>query len=100
LDVVNSVHGVPIRLTDERWEHITSGHQALATMKAEVLATVQFPTVVVEGSYGEMLAVRRWDRLWLVVPYREVSEGDGFVITAFLSRFNPASWRTVLWLST
>lgn len=30
LDIVESIDGIPIRLTDERWEHILVGHQLMS----------------------------------------------------------------------
>lgn len=38
-DLVASVHGVPIRLTDERWSHVVEEHTELAGMRLDVLET-------------------------------------------------------------
>ena len=84
--VVTSKNGVPIRLTDERWVHITEEHCELAGMRLEVLETVAHPSRTVAGGDGELLAVRELEPgKFLVVVYREL-ENDGFVITAFLTR--------------
>ena len=84
--VVMSKHGVPIRLTDERWVHITEEHSELAGLRAEVLETVTVPSRILAGKADELLAVRSLEPgKLLVVVYREVRE-DGFVITAFLTR--------------
>lgn len=37
---VVSKNGLPIRLTDERWTHITEEHCELAGLRSEVLETV------------------------------------------------------------
>jgi hypothetical protein len=84
--VANSVNGVPIRLTDERWAHITEEHGELAGQRQEVLETISHPQRVVAGNAGELLAVRKVEAgRWLVAVYREFRD-DGFVITAFLTR--------------
>ena len=85
LDVVLSPTGVPIRLTDERWAHIVEAHDDLANNRHDVLETVRHPGVVVAGRVGELLAVREVEpATWLVVVYREL-DGDGFIITAYLT---------------
>ncbi len=86
IDIANSKNGIPIRLTDERWAHITEEHCELAGLRLEVLETISNPVRVVEGGEGELLALRELDLgKYIVVVYREL-EGDGFVITAFLTR--------------
>jgi hypothetical protein len=84
--VVTSKHGVPIRLPDERWAHITEEHAELAGLRLEVLETIADPEAIFPGRAGECLAVRELEPgKWLVAIYREISD-DGFVITAFLTR--------------
>jgi hypothetical protein len=84
-DTASSVRLVPIRLTDERWRHITEAHGELAGMRREVLEAVSAPTMVLAGRFGELLAVRETaPGRYLVVVYREADE-DGFIITAFLT---------------
>jgi hypothetical protein len=83
---VASVSGIRIRLTDERWSHITEEHSELAGMRPDVLEVVARPTGVFEGGAGELLAAREVESgKWLVVVYRELGD-DGFIITAFLTR--------------
>ena len=48
-DGTTSRNGVPIRLTDERWSHITEEHNELAGLRPEVLETVAHPERVIEG---------------------------------------------------
>lgn len=86
LNMVLSVNQVPIRLTDERWAHITEEHCELAGLLYEVLDTIATPERVMAGGLGEYLAVRAVSEgKYLVVVYRE-NVTDGFVITAFLTR--------------
>ena len=81
-----SKNGIAIRLTDERWSHITEEHCECAGLKLAVLETMADPARIVEGSGGELLALRELEPgKYLVVVYRE-EESDGFVITAFLTR--------------
>jgi len=97
MDIVNSVNGVPIRLTYERWYHIVENHDELASYFHEVLETVEGPDLVLRGNRGALKAVRSLGkRRWLVVIYREVSRDDGFVITAYLLDTRPKGkivWR-------
>jgi hypothetical protein len=87
MDVVKSKNNVPIRLPEERWFHITEEHSEMAGYYFEVLETVEEPEAIYEGKAGEYLAVREIEKdKYIVVVYREISEGDGFIITAFLTR--------------
>ncbi|MBI2909193.1 MAG: hypothetical protein HYX92_16230 [Chloroflexi bacterium] len=84
-DIVFSKGNVPIRLTDERWAHISEEHNELAGLRLEVLETVANPSTIPEGRYGALLAVRQVDRRkYIVVAYREL-DSDGFIITAFIT---------------
>jgi hypothetical protein len=86
-EIAISRHGVPIRLTDERWLHIIEEHAELADQRQEVLLTVSQAERVIRGTGGELLAART------IVPgkafvavYRETDSNDGFIITAFVTR--------------
>jgi hypothetical protein len=84
-DVI-SKNGLPIRLTDERWRHITEEHAELAGMRLEVLETISQAERVLAGGESELLAVRELEvGKSLVVVYREL-DVDGFIITAFITR--------------
>ncbi len=93
-----SKNGVPVRLTDERWAHITEEHNELAGLRFEVLSVLSEPSETYQGSHEELLATKELQEgLWLVVVYREY-ELDGFVITAFLtSRKRYLERRVRLW---
>jgi hypothetical protein len=78
---------VPIRLTEERWLHITEGHGELGGHYFDVLETVEQPDAIYEGKAGEMLAVRRIEPgRHLVAVYQETGQDDGFIVTAFLTK--------------
>ncbi|MEW6448640.1 MAG: hypothetical protein AB1426_11240 [Bacillota bacterium] len=53
-----SVSGVRIRLPEERWQHIIREHPELEGLQNEVLVTVENPAKVLEGSFGELLAIK------------------------------------------
>jgi hypothetical protein len=85
-ETVKSKNGVTIRLTGERWAHITEEHAELAGYRLEVLEAIAAPERIVAGNAGELLALRKQnDGKTLVGVYRETTS-DGFVITAFLTR--------------
>ena len=65
---VSSKNGVAIRLTDERWSHITEEHAELAGYRHEVLETIAEPERILSGNAGELLAVKSKEMakpLWL-----------------------------------
>lgn len=83
MQVTNSINGVPIRLTDERWVHIVENHDDLAGKLELVLETIVDPDLLLAGTAGELLAVRYATPHAIIAVYREISASDGFVITAF-----------------
>jgi hypothetical protein len=86
IDRIVSKGGISIRLTDERWSHITEEHCELAGLRSDVVETVSHPDRVLLGGDGELMAVREVEMgKHLVVVYREQND-DGFIITAFLTR--------------
>ena len=98
MDNAISKNSIPIRLTDERWAHITEEHCELAGLRLEVLESISEPERILAGGAGEQLAIRPLDMdKWLVVVYREF-KGDGFVITAFLtSKIRTLNKRRQIW---
>ena len=98
MDFARSINNVPIRLNDERWRHIVMGHPELQALRDAVIQAIHDPEAVFAGVAGELLAARSMGELWVVVAYREVSERDGFVITAYLTRRDPSLRRTIVWI--
>jgi hypothetical protein len=99
--LVRPVVGVPIRLTEERWNHIRSRHAEMTDQRDRVLETVESPECVQQGDFGELLAVRHYPhtpltRKFLVVAYRELSSDDGFVMTAYFTS-RPSARRSIVW---
>ena len=93
-----SKNNIPIRLTDERWQHIVEGHPELTNNKQHVLAVISQPEQIFQGRDGELLAMKEIEpNKWLVVAYREL-KNDGFVITAYSTRrIQSVIRRTQLW---
>jgi len=87
MEIIRSKNGVAIRLTEERWFHITEEHSEMAGLYFDVLETVEEPDAVYEGGAGECIAVKGIERdKYLAVIYKEVNKKDGFIITAFLTK--------------
>jgi hypothetical protein len=87
LDTAYSVNNVPIRLTEERWEHITDRRPYMTSYYDEMLGAIERPTWVLPGHKGGLIAVRNIGRFkYLHVVYREVSLEDGFIVTAYVAR--------------
>jgi len=86
-----SAKGVPIRLTEERWFHIAKHHPELKKQHRLILQTVARPgRVFLSPKTGDLAAVAEFPQLaelglarHLVVHYREISDRDGFIVTAF-----------------
>lgn len=88
LSEVSSKNKVTIRLTEERWHHITNSHLEINPEDYKsIMDTVKDPDVIFKGDQGELLAVKKRDRskIWIVVAYKEVTKEDGFILTAYLT---------------
>ena len=86
MEVAYSINGVPIRLTDERWEHIVSNKPYMYAFDEALLQAIEKPTVVLHEYAGSLIAVLSLARArFLHVVYKEVNADDGFVITAYVA---------------
>jgi hypothetical protein len=84
------VNGVPIRLTHERWFHITENHDDLSGYYYDVLETVEITREVVRGIKGTLKAVRNMGKNKLVgCGLQEIRRHDGFIITAYFLEKKP-----------
>ncbi len=99
--VVYSKNSVPIRLTQERWAHITGRHPELENQKEKVGETVSNPDLIQKGDFGEFLAIRFYTttplaQKYLVVAYKEAGQ-DGFILTAYFThaflKRRPMIWK-------
>ena len=99
--IVRSHNQVPVRLTDERWEHIILRHPEMEQQREQVLETLEKPDMIQEGDFGELLAIRFFTETpltskFLVVVYKEVGSDDGFILTAYFTN-RPAAARKTIW---
>jgi WD40 repeat protein len=66
--IVTSQAGVPIRLTDERWQHIIRHHPEMESQCNRVLETLTEPEMIQQGDFEESLAngfcIQREIMLW------------------------------------
>jgi len=87
VEIAFSINDVPIRLTDERWNHIVSNKPYMHDYESVVLKAVAEPVVILRGYAGSLIAVLPLGRdRFLHVVYKEVNRDDGFVVTAFVAR--------------
>ena len=84
MDIVKSINGVPIRLTEERWyDHIVFNRPNMSGYKQAVLEAAANPQFILRGNNRSKVAVSNLGRRrWLHVVYRELSKKDGFIVTA------------------
>ena len=96
MSVAYSHNNVPIRFPDTRWQHIMDNKPYMLTYDATILETVEQPDWILRGHRGSLIAIRSVGKSrYLHVVYREVSQDDGFVITAYVAhKFNH---NTILW---
>jgi hypothetical protein len=85
--IITSVNGVLIRLTEERWGHITAQHLEMEAYQTAILDVVANPDRLLDSGNGQPIAVRSVSQqTWLLVVYRGLeAQGaivDGFIVTA------------------
>jgi hypothetical protein len=88
MDFAISKKNIPIRLTNERWHHISTGHPEMADFYYEIFETIENPIIIYRGNSGELIALSKEHQpsgKFFVVVYKEMNSNDGFVITAYLS---------------
>jgi hypothetical protein len=88
MDIAVSINKVPVRLTKERWHHISTGHPEIADYYFEILETIENPKTLYEGIHGELIASGHkleQTNKFIVAIYKEIDFKDGFIITAYLS---------------
>jgi hypothetical protein len=84
--IAKSKYGILVRLTDERWEHIITGHCELINCRDKLLEAINEPEALYEGRNGEYLAVKEFNESKkIIVVYSELIENNGFVITAYIT---------------
>ena len=101
MDIVTSVNGVQIRMTDERWVHIVENHDDLAGYYDEILATIENPDYVILGYGDSFIALKKQvtKKKYLAVIYKEIVRKDGFIITAFFTSRIKLEQEVIVWKS-
>ncbi len=99
--IVKSKNNVSIRVTTERWQHIISRHPEMDGQKECVLETVTDPDMIQQGDFGELIAIRFYEKTpltskYLVTIYKEVKDSDGFILTAYYAT-KPSERRQTIW---
>jgi len=97
-----SIKGFPVRLTDERWEHILDRHPHDFSYSdwQMILDVVENPDYVLRGHRSARAAAVPAGNEYLFVMYRELKlkdkSKDGFIITAYYDDYLDKSiiiWR-------
>lgn len=90
LGIANSLNDYPIRLTDERLEHIIEEHPKDFSFSDEelLLETIEDPEYILRQQGGARAAVVNHGKRFLHVMYLEYTNRkrrrrDGFIITAY-----------------
>jgi hypothetical protein len=101
MNIAISKNRVPIRLSDERWQHITTGHPEIADYYYEILETIENPDVIYEGTNEAKIAIKRFKERFdkfVVVIYKEIAANEGFTLTAYFSTKNQEfQKKKILW---
>jgi len=98
---VLSKNGISIRLTQERWSHIITSHLEIKSQDLKtIISVVENPEFILKGDLDELLAIKKkaGSKSWFVIPYKEIGESDGFILTAYLT--TDIRWlfqRKVIW---
>lgn len=98
----NSKNNRLIRLPDERIKHIITNHPETKNCTSWISETIENPDLILGGDFGELIAIRLYDKTpvtndkYLTVVYKETSNVDGFILTAYFSRGINKS-RRIIW---
>ena len=81
--------------------HITQRHPKMQSQEEKILETVSEPDLIQEGDAGTKIALEHYPvspltEKFCAVVFREISEADGFVLTAYFC-FRYAAARRILW---
>jgi len=98
----NSKNKRLIRLSDERIKHISQNHPETKNCFSWILETIENPDLILAGDFEELIAIRQYKKTpvtndkYLTVVYKETSQLDGFILTAYFSRSINKS-RKIIW---
>lgn len=85
---ISSKNGVSIRLTGERWNHITASHIDMEDNQKLLLETIRDPDIILQGVTDDVRGVKFFQKThlgpkYLVAVYKEIDKKDGFILTAY-----------------
>lgn len=101
--IAKSKNGVPVRLTEERREHIVASHEDMDNNTDLLLKTIEDPDMILKGVSNELRATKFFQKThlgsrYLVVAYKELNIEDGFIITAYkTSKIDKIVKRGIIW---
>jgi len=85
-------------MTEERWFHIVENHNDLSGYYDDIIDTLEFPDFVIKGYKDAKIALREIRiNKYIAVVYKEISEDDGFVITAYFTSKIKIENEKILW---
>ena len=100
---IKSKNNVHIRLTSERWDHIITSHVDMNNNMDLLVKTIEDPDMILKGVSDELRAVKFFQQThlgmkYLMVAYKELSNEEGFIITAYkTSKIDKIVKRGVIW---
>ena len=98
MEIIQSKNSVPIRLTAERWFHIIENHDDLAGYYDDVINAIEEPDYIIKGYREALIALKEIEQgKFLAVVYKEFSEEDGFIITAYFTSKIKLEKEAVVW---
>ena len=98
MEIIKSKNSVPIRLTAERWFHIIENHDDLAGYYDDVINAIEEPDYIIKGYREAFIALKEIEQgKFLAVVYKEISEEDGFIITAYFTSKIKLEKEAVVW---
>ena len=57
IDIVKSKNGIKIRITEERWFHITENHDDIAGFYDDILDCIENPDIIIKGYNDALVAL-------------------------------------------
>ena len=98
IDIVKSKNGIKIRITEERWFHITENHDDIAGFYDDILDCIENPDIIIKGYNDALVALKLFsDNKYLAQVYKETSEEDGFIITAYFTSKLKLEKEEIIW---
>ena len=73
-------------------------HDDIAGRFSEILNTVEYPDYVIKGYENALVALKELEsRKYFAIVYKELSNEDGFIITAYITSKIKIEKQVILW---